>query len=263
MKTNYFGNCELFAIFTIAVTILWVVIGKKWTLQKLAWAMFFPGLFAPWFFHGYDLSALIGYDSIGLASLYSFIAFLIVIGEMILCISFNILSGLGELRDDASWSKLFKSLRQTTVNEYIKNFLRASGEEIGWRCLMLPCLINKYGRFEALLISGLVWGCYHIPIMVLLTARFRTSKPYLTILFQFLSCNVNGLTLGWIAIQSNYSIWAPALLHFLWNVLNPPILGDVYRNRIGFIQGEVWKVNGEGLAGCMVGIVSYIFLANS
>lgn len=64
-------------------------------------------------------------------------------------------------------------------------------------------------------------------------------------------------------ITFSYSIWAPALLHFLWNVLNPPILGDVYRNREGFIRGELWKVNGEGLVGCIVGIVSYIFLANT
>lgn len=64
MKNNYIGNCELFGIFTVATTVIWTIIGRKWSLQRLAWAMFFPGLFAPWFFYINDLSAIIGYHDV-------------------------------------------------------------------------------------------------------------------------------------------------------------------------------------------------------
>ncbi len=41
--------CEVFAITTLVVTAVWVWYGRNWSFPTLAWAMFFPGLFAPWF----------------------------------------------------------------------------------------------------------------------------------------------------------------------------------------------------------------------
>ena len=41
--------CETFAVFTLFTTATWVYLGKSWSFRTLALAMFFPGLFAPWF----------------------------------------------------------------------------------------------------------------------------------------------------------------------------------------------------------------------
>lgn len=42
-------NCEIYAVFTVVVTALWVYYGRHWSFPTLALAMFFPGIFAPWF----------------------------------------------------------------------------------------------------------------------------------------------------------------------------------------------------------------------
>lgn len=34
----------------------------------------------------------------------------------------------------------------------LPGFLRAAGEEIGWRCYLLPCLLQNYSVFHALLL---------------------------------------------------------------------------------------------------------------
>ena len=40
---------EVYAGFTVIVTCIWVYLGRKWSFQTMSLAMFFPGLFAPWF----------------------------------------------------------------------------------------------------------------------------------------------------------------------------------------------------------------------
>ena len=42
--------------------------------------------------------------------------------------------------------------------ELLQGFLRAAGEEMGWRCWLLPKLIASHGVTSAFLISGVAWG---------------------------------------------------------------------------------------------------------
>jgi hypothetical protein len=63
---------------------------------------------------------------------------------------------------------------------------------------------------------------------------------------------------GWIAIQCQYSIIPPTMMHFIGNRINPLLLGSIYTNTPGCMKGEQWKINGEGLMGCLV----YFFAAS-
>ena len=47
-------------------------------------------------------------------------------------------------------------------------------------------------------------------------------------------------------------MWPPAVMHAVWNTLNPKVLGSIYAQSPGEFKGEQWKINGEGLAGCLV-----------
>ncbi len=49
----------------------------------------------------------------------------------------------------------------------------------------------------------------------------------------------------------------PTMKHFIWNRINPLLLGSIYTNTSGWMIGEQWKINGEGLMGCIV----YLFTA--
>ena len=56
--------CEVFAVFTLITTATFVFLGRQcqWSFRTLALAMFFPGLFAPWFSEDPNfLNAVLGY----------------------------------------------------------------------------------------------------------------------------------------------------------------------------------------------------------
>ena len=55
-------------------------------------------------------------------------------------------------------------------------------------------------------------------------------------------------TLAWAYLKT-HSIWPALSLHFIWNVINPLITGNVYSNQTGLFTGTLWLINGEGLIG--------------
>ena len=50
----------------------------------------------------------------------------------------------------------------------------------------------------------------------------------------------------------SYSLWAPTIMHWYWNRYNPTVLGSIYMDSPGRLQGRQWLINGEGLNGCLV-----------
>ncbi|WAR13212.1 hypothetical protein MAR_027392 [Mya arenaria] len=147
---------------------------------------------------------------------------------------------------------------------YVMGFLRAAGEEVGWRCFLLPCLLDVYNyRYDQALVislkrnncsiaSGLVWGLFHVPVMALLTRLKRPDQPYATVTVQCLSCLLAAFPHGWVAIKTGHSLWGASVMHWFWNIYNPRTLGSIYTNTPGRYCGPQWKINGEGLAGCIV-----------
>jgi hypothetical protein len=51
-------------------------------------------------------------------------------------------------------------------------------------------------------VCGIVWGLFHVPVMVLLTTKLNVPRPYLTILVQSSSCLLMAYPIGWLAIKS-------------------------------------------------------------
>ncbi|XP_041375439.1 ubiquitin-conjugating enzyme E2 Q1-like [Gigantopelta aegis] len=131
-------------------------------------------------------------------------------------------------------------------------FLRAAGEEIGWRSFLLPCLMERYTAPIALTISGMFWGLFHVPVMILLVYRLRPPRALVTVLVQSLSCALFAFPHGWVAVKSGYSLWASTVMHAVWNRVNPWVLGSIYTQAPGLVTGRQWLINGEGLAGCLV-----------
>ncbi|MGB5172147.1 MAG: type II CAAX endopeptidase family protein, partial [Eudoraea sp.] len=48
----------------------------------------------------------------------------------------------------------------------IRSMASALGEEIGWRGFLVPELYKKYGFTKTSLISGVIWGAWHLPILL-------------------------------------------------------------------------------------------------
>ena len=73
-----------------------------------------------------------------------------------------LIMGLGSF-DSEFASQLFRpSFPLEFVMMILPMIISVFGEEYGWRGYLLPALTEKYSRFWATLITGLVWGVLHI-----------------------------------------------------------------------------------------------------
>ena len=100
----------------------------------------------------------------------------------------------------------------------------AFGEEGGWRGYMMPKLMNLMGTKKAVLIGGIIWGLWHVPLTCV-GHNFGTDYPgfpYVGILIMCIFCTTLGIALTYVTVKSG-SIWPAAIMHAVNNA-NPSIL---------------------------------------
>lgn len=89
------------------------------------------------------------------------------------------------------------------------NALAAFGEELGWRGFLLPAL-QQYGTWTALLVSGLVWGLWHAPIVLL---GYNFGRTDITgVLLMTAGCIGWGILFGFLRLRSG-SLWPAVFAH--------------------------------------------------
>lgn len=102
------------------------------------------------------------------------------------------------------------------------NTLFALGEELGWRGFLLPHLL-PLGRWQAILLTGAIWGFWHAPTTLFFGYNFP-AHPYLGILLMIIGCMLLGTLLAWLYLRTG-SPWAPAFAHGTINaVAGVPLL---------------------------------------
>lgn len=90
------------------------------------------------------------------------------------------------------------------------NTIPALGEELGWRGWLLPKLM-PLGTIPALIISGVIWGLWHAPL-VLLGYNYPDAPGWLALTSMVCMCIVIGAVFGWLRLRSG-SVWPAALAH--------------------------------------------------
>ena len=95
------------------------------------------------------------------------------------------------------------------------NTLFALGEELGWRGFLLPRLL-PLGQTKAMLLTGLIWGVWHIPA-VLQGLNYPGSPAAGS--FMMIAFTITfGIFLSWLYFKSR-SPWAPAFAHGTTNAV--------------------------------------------
>ena len=109
-------------------------------------------------------------------------------------------------------------IQSVTYAPFINMFF-ALGEESGWRGWMTPFLTARMERKKALVLSGVIWGVWHWPVILLAGYNFGTGywgAPFTGGLMMCVSCVALGVLLTLLYEKTN-SVWAPALAHGAFN----------------------------------------------
>ena len=94
------------------------------------------------------------------------------------------------------------------------NLIPALGEELGWRGWLLPKLM-PLGALPAILISGIIWGLWHAPL-ILLGYNYPGVPGWLGLAAMVGMCIIFGAVFGWLRLRSE-SVWPAALAHAAFN----------------------------------------------
>lgn len=132
------------------------------------------------------------------------------------------------------------------------------GEEYGWRGFLLQTLSDAKGRIFAAIIVGIVWALWHAPFIYGLACYAEMEYPLLLMLIQMGAVFIFSFPFAYSYFLSK-NIIPPMLFHLIWNIINPIVLGNVYRNTQGIMEGNLLWINGEGLAGIILGLPFFIW----
>jgi membrane protease YdiL (CAAX protease family) len=109
---------------------------------------------------------------------------------------------------------LYLLLMGTT--QMISSVAHALGEEIGWRGLLTPLMVQRLGFTKGSLIIGAIWAAWHMPL--LLFADYNSGTPWWFSIPCFCALTIGlSVIMTWLRLVSN-SVWPCAILHASHNL---------------------------------------------
>ncbi len=99
----------------------------------------------------------------------------------------------------------------------IKSLMFTTGEEVGWRGLLVPELAKTTSFRNVALISGLIWAGWHMPLVLGADYRGGGTPVVFSILCFTVMAVAMSFIMAWITIKSA-SLWPAALLHASHNL---------------------------------------------
>ena len=135
----------------------------------------------------------------------------------------------------------------------VGSMARALGEEIGWRGFLVPELSKTMGFTSTALISGVVWACWHYPILVWGDYNAGTPSWYGLSCFTVLVVAI-GVVFAWMRLKSG-SLWTGAILHASHNLYVQAIFTPLTQNR----GKTAWFIDEFGAVLPVVAVVFAIY----
>ncbi len=112
--------------------------------------------------------------------------------------------------------------------------LISNGEEIGWRGYVLPRLQAKHSALVAALITGVIWGLWHIP-------KFLTHWDWGYVALFMLDTFAKAVFLAWMYNGTGGSLLLVAMAHAAWNTAGIflPVASTVSTENTGALAVQV------------------------
>jgi uncharacterized protein len=102
------------------------------------------------------------------------------------------------------------------TTQMISSLAHALGEEIGWRGLLTPLMVERFGFTGGTLLIGIIWAAWHMPL--LLFADYNSGTPWWFSIPCFTVLTIGlSVIMAWFRIVSN-SVWPAAILHASHNL---------------------------------------------
>lgn len=122
-------------------------------------------------------------------------------------------------------NEFFKILNLKSLKIFISiiifsflNIMPFVGEEYGWRAYLAPRLKEIYGVKKSILMTGFIWGIWHLPLNLFYYSDGLLTSQIYSIIVQLVFCTFLGIFLTYAYNKTN-SIWAPVMIHYLNNNL--------------------------------------------
>lgn len=152
-------------------------------------------------------------------------------------IIFKKLAVTSGMKESFAVTILIISIAQVTFLGPIINLIPTLGEELGWRGYLLPKLREFISDRSALIITGIIWGLWHIPVIVMghNYGKDYIGYPWLGILAMTVFCVELGMIEGYISMKLKSAIPA-AMIHSTVNAgaaLPLYLIKDGYNTLIG------------------------------
>lgn len=136
------------------------------------------------------------------------------------------------------------------------------GEEYGWRGYLLRELHRQHSLMAAVVTTGIVWALFHAPLVYALTAFSGAGNPILICSLQMAAVFVLSFPFAYVFLMTG-SIIPPIIFHLVWNIYNPIVLGSIYRNTPGILDGDILMINGEAVMGVLLGLVFVLWFVRN
>ena len=148
---------------------------------------------------------------------YLAIGYLLPLVYSLIAYCFIWIIGLGAFSTTALEGKsLWSFLLSSASFGVLTSLISATGEEIGWRGLLVPQLAKKVNFVKTALISGVIWVVWHAPLILMVDYNSGTPKWFALLCFSLLAVGLS-FPFAWLRLASG-SFWPAALMHASHNL---------------------------------------------
>lgn len=138
----------------------------------------------------------------------------------------------------------------------VVSIFSATGEEIGWRGLLVPELKKTMSFRGTALLSGIIWSVWHYPLIILGGENSGIPLWYALICFTIMITSM-GVLLAWLRLESHV-LWPVVLLHASHNLLLEQVFNPLTSD--SGITSYIIDETGIGLAAVTCLLALGIFL---